>query len=428
MHSDFRTLVAAGALALLAPAAAQAQAPATPAAPVADEDAPAGAAQIAVPADPVPVDDPTIAEPKQDLAEPDAAIGGFAIDLSGYLRAQYTFVQDDERRTDFVGRNDGFSIANARFIIDAARDDVRARLSFDGAVDRRDERNTAKGEVRAALKDAYVAWEPFGWLNVRAGQFKPPFDAEELQSTADLLFIDRAVESRGVHGVEGFNVDGLSLERQAGVMLYSAPLMLEDLPLGAAYYLSASNGSGANRPLNDNDALALTGRLEVFVGDWVTVGGGVFYDQATTGDPPDLLDEDRLGIAADIGVEVHDLLLFAQFMQVRTEFPDVPAQPDRVARGYHAEIGYRLPWGLIPAYRYAFYDPTTDFEADDPAVQARLETDELTYHTFGLTWLPPGVPLKLQVNYTLTLEDEPFETDDNDLDNDRVDALVQATF
>ena len=59
------------------------------------------------------------------------------------------------------------------------------------------------------------------------GQFKPAYDAEELQSTADMLFIDRAVESRGIRGVEGFNINGLSLTRQVGVQSYG------QYPIGA---------------------------------------------------------------------------------------------------------------------------------------------------------------------------------------------------
>jgi hypothetical protein len=414
--------------------AAEPAAPAAgPAAPAAAPDKTAAPAALASPtAEPPPVDEdaPPPLPAAQDTAAPKQAaipmmnLAGFQVGVSGFLGAQYTNVFEDKAQTDFVGRNDGFVLANARLIVNAKKDDVRILLALEGATDRRDARNTSSGKVEVSLRDAYVSYEPCRWFHARAGQFKPPFDAEELQSDTALLFIDRAVESRGVLGVEGYNATGLSLERQAGAEIESDPIYLsDDLPLGFAYYGSVTNGSGANEPLNDNDKLAYTGRLELYYGKYLTAGGGVVYDQVSTGVIPNQFDETHLGIAADLNVDVFGVLLSGQYMQQKRTFDDVSAQPDSTARGYHFQVGWRGPWGLIPAYRYAVYDPTADFDTSDPVLKKTLDVDEVTQHTIGLTWLVPDKPLKLQVNYTIAMEQK-----GRSIDNDRLDALVQATF
>ncbi len=349
--------------------------------------------------------------------------GGFKMQVFGYLRTKASFIEDDTERTDFVGLNDGFTLANARVGFRGEMDDLSFVLQIDGAVDRRDHRNTASGEVKAAARDVFVDYAVFPQLHVRVGQFKPPFDAEEVISTKDLLFVERAVASRGVKGVEGFNAAGLSVDRQMGAMLYSEPIRIPELPLSVAYYLAATNGSLANHPLNDNDSFAFFGRLEIGIADMVRLGAAGYLNKVTTGEPPDLLEEDHFGVTADLLVELYGVLLAGEFIQLSSSFPDVPAEPDRKANGYHASIGYRLPFGIIPAYRFAFYDPTADFEAEDSVTKTQLDIDEVTLHSIALTWLSPWHPLKVQCQYTIAQEDEA-----RSIDNNRFDAVVQVAF
>ena len=58
-----------------------------------------------------------------------------------------------------------------------------------------------------------------------------------------MLFIDRAVESRGIRGVEGFNMNGLSLTRQVGIQSYGQYPIAGEWQV--AYSLSVTNGSNA---------------------------------------------------------------------------------------------------------------------------------------------------------------------------------------
>lgn len=347
----------------------------------------------------------------------------FDLAINGYLRTVLGFVHDDATQTDFVGRNDGFKVGNARLIVSGSYRDLHFELGLDGAVDRRDGSNTATGEVKVSLKDAFVRYAPWSWLHLTVGQFKPPFDAEELTSTRSMLFIDRAVESRGVLGVEGRNVAGLSLDRQVGVMLSSDDLMLASVPLGLRYYVAVTDGTDANHPLNDNDSFAYTGRLEFLWSDHLVVGVGAHHNAQTLGEAPDLLNQTRFGLAADLSLDIAGVLLRGQFMRFTTTVDDVEGEPEITAMGYHAQIGYELPWGFVPAYRFASYDPTSDFDAGDPAVASQFDADALMYHTVGLAWFAPGYPARLAFNYTLTVEEDARE-----LNNDRVDFLVQVEF
>jgi len=367
----------------------------------------------------VATDGPANLEPKA-VAKPAPNSG---VNLSGYVRARYGAVLDGEGNPDFVGLNDGFFLDNARLTLDADRGRAHLRIAIDGAVDRRVARNTAQGQVDVGLKDAYIAYELADEVDVVIGQFKPPFDAEEQQATLDMTFISRAVESRGVHGTEGYNVDGLSVDRQAGIMLRGDLLAGDDTALRWA--LAATNGSGANRPTNDNDRLAYAGRIAYELGAFA-LGGAVNFNELTNGTPPDLLVDERLSIAADLaaGMVVAGIAVdfAAQFIRRETTSQDVPEEPKTVGQGYHASIGFGKG-AVYLAYRFATLDPTSAFDTPDSATQATLDADAVTYHTIGFNWVPSDAPCGLKVNYTMTGEQAPRE-----LSNDRLDILVQAGF
>ncbi len=344
--------------------------------------------------------------------------------VSGYLRSRYSHVMDDPNETDFVGRYDGFQMANARLRFKGKSKDFWFMLSLDGAVDRRDSVNTSTGETIVRLKDAYVSWRPHDAFHLTTGQIRTPFDAYDMTSTSELLFIERPLSSRGVKGVEGYNVEGLGTGREVGLGIDSEPLQLGSLPVKFTYSLAVTNGNHANASLNDNDALALYGRLEMYVGDWLSLGGSVYTNELTHNEPPDELTEDRFGYSADIMLRTKNILLIGQYIQVQSKFGDVSTEPERVARGYTAALAYHLPYGLIPGYRLAYYDPTAEFKTNDPTLNEQLLADELMYHTIGLAWVAPSSPFKLQLNYTVAQEPGGAVR----VANDRADVVVQYRF
>ncbi|MEE2755205.1 MAG: porin [Myxococcota bacterium] len=368
---------------------------------------------------------PVLVAAQESKAELEAQSEKPSIEISGFVRARYVSIFESSDGPDFVGENDGFFLENARLVADVKKRSMFARISIDGSVDRRDANNTAVGQVDVGMRDAWVGYETKAGFGILVGQFKPPFDAEELQSTADMVFIDRSVESRGVRGVEGFNTSGLSLPRQAGVQTYGRVHFDDQWRLD--YALSVTNGSRANQPVNDNETLAYIGRISLHQGPYMTIGCGAYQNRVTNGVPPDLLSEDLFGWVVDLKyqrpVGPVRLLLSGQYMSQSTDALDVPDEPTMTARGYHGAAGVELPMGVILAYRYAYVDPTAEFESEDPAATAVLDNDAVTLHTAALSYGFKDIPVQLQMNYTLFAEQ-----DGRTIDNDRLDLLVQAIF
>lgn len=354
----------------------------------------------------------------------------FTLAFSGFIRSFYQVIQDDTERTDFVGLNDGFILSDARLNIDGAYDDLAFRIELDGAFATADALNTSRYSIQTRLLDAWAAWKPSRWLQLRLGRFKPAFDGEELRSTGNMFFVTRSVHNRGVQGVEGINTPGLRQVRQLGLMLHSDRLMDSTDTLGGAWFLTLSNGNNSNiggpstgSYLNDNDSPAFYGRLELYYREWITLGVGGFYNLRTTNIAPDLIDEQDLGFNLDLEFDAYNVIGGVQYTQVNTAFPDVEVENDRNSWGYHAWLGYRLPKGIIPAVRYAFYDPIAEYTSSDSVINSQLQADDLTFITPSLTWDIPQLPIRLQANYTFTLEGEGRE-----LNNDRFELLAQLTY
>lgn len=360
---------------------------------------------------------------------------GFDVGLGGYAQVRYQSIQDDPRVAQFIGLNDGFALSNARLNLSLKRDHLSSFFSLEGARDRRQADNRAQGDVRTLMLDAYIDYEFMPAFKIRLGRFKPAFDANELESTAGLLFVDRALESRGVLGVEGINERGLSLSRQTGLQLISKLRFTQDL--GLNLIASVTNGNSAENALNDNESLAYTGRM-IFKARFnkdlkLRVGGGAYINEVTSGELPDLISEERLGMTADLQLYVFGFTLQGQWMRQVTTFVEVIDEPTRTGEGFHIEAGLDLGLftsilkGITPAYRFAHYDPTKQIDSTDQTLQNALDADALTHHTLGLTVLltksPVDEPLKFQVNYTLAQEQDARVTQ-----NDRLDIMLQMMF
>ena len=271
---------------------------------------------------------------------------GFELNLEGYTQVRYQRIEDDPKVAGFIGRNDGFGLSNARLNLTAKKDALSAFFSLEGARDRRLPNNRAEGEVRTMMLDAFMTYEFSPMFRVQLGRFKPAYDANELESTAGLLFADRALESRGVLGVEGLNVAGLSLPRQQGLQLNGVFAFDGQKNTRLKYFISFTNGNTAEQPLNDNDHIAVVGRVEfthrVSRDLSMKFGGGAYMNEITEGALPDLISEERVGYTADAALKLYGLRLRGQWMRQDSTFIDVPQEPERVAQGYHAIIGFDL--------------------------------------------------------------------------------------
>jgi hypothetical protein len=343
----------------------------------------------------------------------------------GYLRAMYEYVDHDPNFT-FVGRNSGFSIENLRVGLTGTYSPagISFRGSVEGASRSHDEVNEPIIALDVRMRDAFVRWDPVAWLGVQIGQFEAPFAFEEIRSETDLLFPGLALTQEGVLVGRGLEEPPVAIARQIGVML-SPKDRIALGPLGLRYYAMLMSGNGINQGLDDNGKPAVVGRLELSFGDYATLGGAFLYNPRTVGALPDLFDEDDLGVATDLHVEVLGFELVAQLVYLTTSF-DTTGTEDRERLGWHAELGYHFdtisPVPIILAYRFAMYEPWLGRDDGDPA---GLSATGLRYHTIGIRADYPdeNVGLSAFVSYTFTDEDEGRE-----LDNNRLQVMAQLAF
>lgn len=341
-----------------------------------------------------------------------------------YVRMGYERVEEDSR-FDFVGRNDGFVLDNARVGIDAAiGEQLSVAFSVEGASDVRRGLNSTFGDLDVRVRDAYGRWDPFSFVGVQAGQFKAPFAAEELRSRADLLFVSRAVGQEGVLPGRGFEEPGVAVDRQLGVMLSPRERLPIWQEVRGSYYFMLANGNGENQVVNDNTKLAYIGRGELHYSDFVTLGAAFLINDRTTGELPNQTRDKDTGFATDIMITPFGVELFFQYVEVETEFKTVPQALDRTQRAYHVQAGYTFetPWLTItPGYRYAHLNPFAKAKGDQTGLD--LDSFQVGYHTLGARFGHLDLPLALLVNYTFTEEKTPRK-----LDNDRLQILAQVSF
>lgn len=357
-------------------------------------------------------------EPTPPPETPEKPKSPWGLSVFGYLRAGYDATFKDSRY-EFVGRNNGFVLDSARVGVDGRNTDydVLWRVSLEGAADVPLGANTPGGTLSVRLRDAFGRWDPIPWLGVQAGQFKAPFQEEELRGTNDLLFASRAVGVEGVPPGRGFETPGIQLDRQLGVMVSPARPIGGDL--GVSYYLMVMNGNGSNQLLDDNGKLGLAARTELTYLRYARIGAGLFRNDRTVGQPPSLYDEEDLGLTGDVGVRVGGLQVFGAVTRLRTTFPTVGTSA-RVQLAFHGQLGYRFEIQsvfLTPAYRYAYFHPW------QTGGDEGFDTFRLQYHTLGVRVGSLKLPVQAWINYTLTQEEAGRK-----LTNDRMELIGQVTF
>lgn len=347
----------------------------------------------------------------------------FDFDLSGFTRVAFEKVQDDAQY-DFIGRNDGFALQNARIHLDGAHRDgwLRFRTGVEGTSEPRVPVNTPEGELNVRIRDAWIRLEYRPWLGVQAGQMLAPFAAEDLRSRRDLLFARAAVGQSGVPVGRGLQEVSLSTRRQIGVMVNSRePFAAGDFRLN--YAVMAANGNGENQLLNDNQSLAQYARLELGWLEHIRVGGAVLRNERTAGIRPDQFSETDQGWTVDVRATYLDIHLMAQLARVQTQFDTIEV-PDRDRQAWHVELSWRPAVGpirLYPAYRLASYQPwRSDVESTVAFDFADLDVTE---HTMGLGVGDRNERVRFMTAYTIAVEPEARQ-----VDNNRVECLLQVVF
>lgn len=342
----------------------------------------------------------------------DALLGGTGIELrwNGYLRAVTEFIENDPRST-FIGRNDGFKLFNARLGLRAQKGDFFSYVSFDAAAGERERFNDPNVRFGVRLRDAYMSYGLSRFADIFAGRFKTPYDVAGLTATGALIFIDRPVESRGVLPATGFEVEGMDQGRQLGVMVSKERIGLSEDGFDIGYALALTNGRTNGLAFNDNDRPALFGRVSAHYGSLATLNVGGFTDARTVGELPDLFDENVSGTEISAQFHAFDIQLEAQLLFQTTSFDG--DRPSVNTLGLHAQWAYTI-WGVTVAYRFAWYEPnTTDLD----------DADQRTEHTLGLAYGLEELPLRFMLNGTVAGEQAGRK-----VDNNRLALLAQFIF
>jgi len=339
------------------------------------------------------------------------------------LRAGYELVQPDGQVLT-VGQNDGFFLDQNRIGVDGVfKDDLRFRFIIDvvSLLPARSPNDPVQ-PFSAAVRDAWVAWMPSDWFYLSAGQQFMPGDLEGTTTVAALPFTRRSVATSGVRAGHGFAVDGLSPARQPGLVLGST----DQARLGNValqYTLGIGNGNGQNILGNDNKLPAAYARLGGGyvddAGTEIRLGLGGRYNPRTVGTLPNLFSETETLAFVDLDVRIQGIQVAAQAIYKDVAFDTlVPDFAGESGLGATAWLTVDRPFGvdifgLRPAYRFSYFDPSSSF-ADDQLIE----------NTLAVRWDVPaeGLPLSLIVDGTLLTE---FGEGVRDLDNARLSAILQ---
>ncbi len=141
--------------------------------------------------------------------------------------------------------------ANFRMRRIELRTDIKLNDKFSGVV--RVQLPELKGtNIGRTIELAYMEYKWSDKLGVRAGQFKMPYELDELTSHEDLRMVDRGTTSV-------LFVSNNLASYQPGIMLFGT-FMKEKTPLN--YYLAFANGSSRAVNYDDNSQKNIVGRLE----------------------------------------------------------------------------------------------------------------------------------------------------------------------
>jgi hypothetical protein len=219
------------------------------------------------------------------------------------------------------------------------------------------------GADRSPLQDVWITYIS-DYADVSLGQFKIPVSLEALQSSARLLFPERARVSRQYGDRRDL---GVRVEKKIGDYFY--------------YQVGVYNGAGQN--VTDNDREKDVGlRLELHPIEALTIGG-VGY---TTVGERDQNARDRL--EADLRWDADNLFVQAEYIHGWDGNPTPTGR--REGHGAYGEIGYTVADTIQPVARIGVLDTNIDLE-DAPA------DSRLTHYELGLNYLLRGYDARLSV-------------------------------
>lgn len=333
------------------------------------------------------------------------------VSLTGFARVGvfYTFPFQDQQ---LYGSNGGFRVVDFRLGLDFHPvEKLTIYTSIELAAPLVDSNDPINGRRIVDVRDAYVHYEITRWLQIRVGQFRPPYYAEMLQSDGAIPFVSRSVLAGGLTPPEGFGPrTALAPDRQVGVQLSSERLGTE--AIGFKYGVGVFNGNGINHLFNDNNAVTPVARVEVDVFQKVTLGVNGYYNARTDGERPNQLTTNQFAYGADLSAGFMGFSALAAFLGKSSTY-SYAGLPSDSSLGVLGQVRYlHEATGLEAAGRFAFYEPS-NAQTDDQVIEVAAMVG----------WRPFKLPFRVLVQYTHRNE----ETRAN-YANDSVDAMLHAVW
>lgn len=330
-----------------------------PAAALAQDVPPPEEPRDAPPAEPARVPPPR--EPERPAWTP-------SLELSGY--AQVHFRGHIETNGDGRTTPDDFRVQRARIGIEG---EVLRDVRYDIEVDPR------PPEITGLLRDAFISLDMIPHHRLRIGQQKTVFGYENLESSTELYFVNRAEVSDSLSRGINLRDIGVGLLGRWGL---GGGLRLE-------YALQVVNGAGMNVQEDLTHEKNYWGRIgaryrRTGLRIWMGVSGGI-GDQFEEEDPLDPTDDFTIEfrrVGFDLRVDQTWFFVAGEYAIGREEVPDETATID----GFYVMLVGKTPWDVGPMIRYD-------------------EGEEYYRLTFGAYYGEPTAPLRVLLNYELREDD-----------------------
>ncbi len=331
--------------------------------------------------------------------------------LNGFARVGvfYAFpLQEDQ----LVGGNGGFRVADFRLgFTFHPIDKLTIDTSIELAAPLVDPLDPLTGRRIVDVRDAYVQYDVANFFQVRAGQFRPPYYAEMLQSDGSIPFISRSVLAGGFHPPEAFGPrSGLAPDRQVGLQLGSARLGTQ--MIGFKYAVGVFNGNGLNQLFNDNNGVMPVARAELDILQRLTIGVNGYFNQRTEGARPNRLTTNQLAYGADLSASHMGFSALAAILGKSSTY-SFAGLPQDSSLGFLGQLRYfHLGTGLEAAARFAYFEPSSA-QPDDQVMEVAAMVG----------WKPFELPFRVLLQYTHRNEEARAT-----YSNDSVDLMLHAVW
>jgi phosphate-selective porin OprO/OprP len=187
----------------------------------------------------------------------------FELQLSNRLQARYTYI--DGADLPGVENSSDFEIRRMKTTLEGH--------AFDPSLQFKVQANWVADTI---LEDAYLHWVPRPYAGIQVGQYKVPFNRQQLTSSGALQFVDRSIADNFFTPARdrGLTLTGSWFGEKHDQLQWNAGIF---------------NGNGIEQGLNEGTGHMAAGRLL-----WMPLGSFKYYVESDVDDTP----EPRLGIGA----------------------------------------------------------------------------------------------------------------------------------